>query len=157
MSEQPACHREASPAQQRWRNLRTAASATLHCLSGCVIGEVAGLSIGVSLGLAPWATIALATVLAYCSGFLLGLLPVMRNHQVSLGVALRMIWLGEVLSIGVMELAMNAADYYMGGMQAPGIWHSQFWLAIAVAVPCGYLAALPGNYWLLQRGLKHCH
>jgi len=135
----------------------TAAQATLHCLSGCVIGEVAGLMIGVSIGLGVWATIGLATALAYLSGFTLGLVPVMRREGVTFWRALQLIWVGEVISIGVMEIAMNAADYAVGGMQAGSVFHWQFWLGVAVAVPAGFLAAWPINYWLLNRGLKKCH
>jgi hypothetical protein len=136
---------------------RLAAQATLHCLTGCVIGEVAGLAIGVSLGLAAWQTILLATLLAYASGMTLGLLPVMRSRAIGALAALRIIWVGEVLSIGVMELAMNFADYQMGGMAAPSILSWMFWRGILVAVPAGFLAALPVNYWLLRRDLKSCH
>ena len=90
--------------------LRTSAHATLHCLTGCVIGEVAGLMIGVGLGLGVWPTIFLATILAYGVGMTLGLIPVMRSQGVSLLGALRIIWLGEVISIGVMEVVMNFVD-----------------------------------------------
>ena len=85
----------------------TSAQATIHCLVGCVIGEVTGLIIGITLGLAIWQTIALATTLAYISGMTLGLLPVMRHQGKTLMQALKLIWIGEVLSIGVMEIAMN--------------------------------------------------
>jgi hypothetical protein len=134
-----------------------AAQATLHCLTGCVIGEVGGLAIGVSLGLAAWQTILLATLLAYASGITLGLLPVMRSRAIGALAALRIIWVGEVVSIGVMELAMNFADYQMGGMAAPSILSWMFWRGILVAVPAGFLAAWPVNYWLLRRELKGCH
>jgi hypothetical protein len=135
----------------------TSARATLHCLTGCVIGEVAGLAIGVSLGLAAWQTITLATLLAYASGMTLGLLPVMKSQGVGLLAALRIIWIGEVVSIGVMELVMNVVDYQMGGMSAPSIASWMFWRGIALAVPAGFLAAWPVNYWLIQRELKACH
>lgn len=136
---------------------RTSAHATLHCLTGCVIGEVAGLMIGVSLGFAVWQTILLATVLAYISGMTLGLLPVMRDRGVTFLQALRIIWIGEVISIGVMEFAMNFVDYHMGGMTAPSIVSWMFWRGILLAVPAGFLAAWPVNYWLLKRELKACH
>ncbi|MFK7914094.1 MAG: DUF4396 domain-containing protein [Pseudomonadales bacterium] len=136
---------------------RTAASATLHCLTGCVIGEVAGLMIGVTLGLGVWPTIILATTLAYLSGFTLGLLPVMRDKGKTFFEALQLIWIGEVLSIGVMEIAMNAADYQMGGMQAGSVLTTTFWLALMVAIPAGFLAAWPMNWWLLKKDLKACH
>lgn len=137
--------------------LVTSAKATLHCLSGCVIGEVAGLMIAVTLGLAVWPTIILATSLAYLSGFTLGLRPVMQDQGKTFMQALKLIWVGEVISIGVMEIAMNASDYAMGGMQAPSVFSSIFWAGIAVAVPAGFLAAWPVNAWLLKRDLKSCH
>ena len=129
----------------------------MHCLTGCVIGEVAGLMIGVSLGFSPWATIALATGLAYLAGMTLGLVPVMRSQGIGLAAAFRIIWLGEVISIGVMELVMNYVDYQMGGITAPSVASWMFWRGIVVAVPAGFIAALPVNYWLLKRNLKACH
>ena len=138
-------------------SLRTSAQATLHCLTGCVIGEVAGLAIGVTAGLGIWPTIALATILSYASGITLGLLPVMKNRGVGLIDAFRIIWVGEVISIGVMELVMNFVDYQMGGMAAPSIASWMFWRGILFAVPAGFLAAWPVNYWLLKRELKACH
>jgi len=129
----------------------------MHCLTGCVIGEVAGLAIGVTLGLAAWQTILLATTLAYASGITLGLVPVIRSRKLGALAALRIIWVGEVVSIGVMEIAMNFADYQMGGMAAPSILSWMFWRGILVALPAGFLAAWPVNYWLLRRDLKACH
>lgn len=134
----------------------TSAHATLHCLTGCVIGEVAGLSIGVTLGFPPVATIALATMLAYLSGFTLGLLPVMKEGKTFLQ-ALKLIWIGEAVSIGVMEIAMNGADYLIGGMNATHIFTWQFAAGLAIAIPVGFLAAWPVNWWLLKRDLKACH
>ena len=136
---------------------KTSAQATLHCLTGCVIGEVAGLMIGVSLGLGVWPTIILATVLAYGAGMTLGLIPVMRSRGVGLVEAFRIIWIGEVVSIGVMEIVMNFVDYQMGGMTAPSIASWMFWRGILFAVPAGFLAAWPVNYCLLKRELKSCH
>lgn len=160
-----SCHQEAHGAASPHAHhghggggpLKTSAQATLHCLTGCVIGEVAGLAIGVSLGLGIWPTIILATTLAYLSGITLGLVPVMRNRGVGLVQAFRIIWIGEVISIGVMELVMNLVDYQMGGMAAPSIASWMFWRGILLAVPAGFLAAWPVNYWLLKRNLKACH
>ena len=138
-------------------SLATSASATLHCLTGCVIGEVAGLMIAVTLGLAVVPTILLATGLAYFSGFTLGLLPVMRDRGKTFGEALQTIWIGEVISIGVMEIAMNTVDYHVGGMSAGSIFEPIFWLGIMAAIPAGFLAAWPVNAWLLKKDLKGCH
>lgn len=137
--------------------LVTSAQATLHCLTGCVIGEVAGLAIGVSLSLPAWQTISLATVLAYASGMTLGLVPVMRSRGIGLIAALRIIWVGEVVSIGVMEIVMNIVDYQMGGMGAPSIFSWMFVRGLVFAIPAGFLAAWPVNYWLIKRELKACH
>ena len=113
--------------------------------------------IGVTLGLTPWTTIILATALAYLAGITLGLLPVMRSQHVGMLHALKVIWIGEVISIGVMEVVMNFVDYHMGGMTAPSIMSWIFWRGILIAVPAGFLAAWPVNYWLLKRELKACH
>ncbi|HVM23290.1 MAG TPA: DUF4396 domain-containing protein [Sphingomicrobium sp.] len=152
-----AAHAHAHHGHRAGGPWRTSAQATLHCLTGCVIGEVAGLMIGVSLGFPPWATITLATTLAYITGMTLGLVPVMRNRGVSMLEALRIIWIGEVVSIGVMEAVMNFVDYQMGGMAAPSVMTWMFWRGIAFAIPAGFLAAWPVNYWLLKRDLKGCH
>ena len=135
----------------------TSAHATLHCLVGCVIGEVTGLIIGVSLGFSVWQTILLATILAYISGFTLGLIPVMKRENKTLIEAFKIIWIGEAISIGVMEIVMNAVDYSVGGMQAGSVFTPIFWYGIALAIPAGFLAAWPVNWWLLHRNMKKCH
>lgn len=147
-------HHHGAPGEGRWR---LAARSTLHCLTGCIIGEVAGLAIGIEAGLSTASTIILATALAYLSGFTLGLLPVMRSRGLSLAAAFKLIWLGEVISIGVMEIVMNWVDYEMGGMAAMTILSWQFARGLLFAVPAGFLAAWPVNYWLLGRELKACH
>jgi len=138
-------------------SLHTAAHATLHCLTGCVIGELVGLMIGVSLGLHPYTSMGLSTVLAYVSGFSLTIFPLMRSTGLKFGPAFQAIWIGEVISIGVMELIMNGVDYHMGGVRAGSITNLLFWEALAVAVPAGYIAAFPVNAWLIKRELKRCH
>ena len=134
-----------------------ATSATLHCLTGCAIGEFIGLLIGVALGLDPWTTMAFATLLGFASGYSLGLLPVMRQGMTFVQ-AFRAIWLGETISIAVMELAMNVTDYHVGGVTTGSVLSLQFWLGYAAALPAGFLAAWPVNYWLLKKNVKqHCH
>jgi len=137
--------------------LRAAAHATLHCLTGCVIGEVIGLAVGVSLGLDPYASMGLSTVLAYISGFSLTIFPLMRSTGLKFRPAFQAIWLGEVLSIGVMEIVMNGVDYHMGGVRSGSIANSLFWEALAVAIPAGYIVAFPVNAWLITKEMKKCH
>lgn len=147
-------HHSHSAGGSQWK---LAAHSTLHCLTGCIIGETIGLAIGVELGLAAGAIITLATVLSYVSGFTLGLVPLMRERGISVAAALKIIWIGEAISIAVMEIAMNVADYLMGGMGAKTMF-SWLWLrSLLVAVPVGFIAAWPVNYWLLKRDLKACH
>lgn len=134
-----------------------AAHATLHCLTGCVIGEFIGLAIGVSLAITPYTTMGLSTVLAYISGFSLTVFPLMRRTGFTFKIAFKTIWLGEAVSIGVMELVMNAVDYHMGGVRTGSVFNPLFWEALAVAVPSGYIAAFPVNFWLIGKELKRCH
>lgn len=130
-----------------------ATQATLHCLLGCGIGEFIGLALGVTLGLGPWATTALATVLGFLSGYVLGLWPLARQGMGWIR-AFRLIWIGETLSIAVMELAMNLVDYHAGGMRAASVLSLRFWTAYALALPAGFLVAWPVNFWLLKRNRR---
>lgn len=136
---------------------RLTTSATIHCLTGCAIGEFVGLAIGVSLGLGAWPTMILATVLGFASGYTLGLRPLVKQG-LSWGAAWKAIWLGETVSIAAMELAMNFTDYHVGGVQAASMLSPMFWLGYAAALPAGFIVAWPVNYWLLRRNVKKpCH
>ena len=102
---------------------------------------------------------ALAVVLSFASGFALTLVPLVRRGM-ALRAALSMVWVGETVSIAVMELVMNLVDYALGGMNNAGgsrLLTAQYWTAFGVALVAGYLAALPVNAWLLRRNLKNCH
>ena len=136
---------------------RLAAHSTLHCLTGCIVGELLGLFIGIEAGLSNAVTIILATALSYLSGFALGLWPVIKERGLSFAAAFKLIWVGEAVSIGVMEIVMNAVDYSLGGMAAVSFFSWTSLRALLVAVPAGFLAAWPVNYWLLSRDLKACH
>ncbi|WP_158275461.1 DUF4396 domain-containing protein [Maritimibacter sp. 55A14] len=133
----------------------TALHATLHCTLGCVIGELAGLAIGISLGLGAWLSMGLATALAFVTGLSLATVPLARRRSIPLRRAFRMIWLGEATSIAAMELAMNAADYLLGGASVTSIFVPLFWWSLLAAIPVGFAAALPVNYMMIRRGLGH--
>lgn len=150
MNNAEACHHQPT---STWR---AASSATVHCLTGCAIGEFAGLAIGTALGLGVWPTIMLATTLAFISGYALTLIPFVR-HGTPLRAALKTVWLGELVSISAMEVAMNVADYQLGGMAAGSLANPVFWLGYAGALVAGFCAGLPVNYWLLGKNLKNCH
>ena len=99
----------------------------------------------------------LATFLAYVSGFTLGLIPVIRRQKKSFLEVLKLIWIGKAISIGVMEIVMNGVDHMVGGMQSGMVFSPIFWYGIALAIPAGFLAAWPVNWWLLSRDMKKCH
>lgn len=162
MQDSTTCHLPSAPAAHHHGDnststIKLANQSTLHCLLGCGIGELAGLMIGVSLGFDPWLTITLATFLAFVSGYTLGLVPLVREGNSWIN-AFRMIWLGETISIATMELVMNFTDYHVGGVQVDSVFHLRFWLGFMLALPAGFIAAWPVNYWLLKRNLKKpCH
>lgn len=136
---------------------RTAASATVHCLSGCAIGEFIGLAMGVHYGWTPALTMTIATILAFITGFGLTLIPLMRGRGLSFRQAWKIVWIGETVSITVMEIAMNFTDYHMGGMTVAGLHEPWFWISFGFAMAAGFAAAFPVNWWLLSRNLKNCH
>lgn len=135
---------------------RAAAMVTLHCLTGCLVGEWLGLAIGVALSLPSGVTAVLATVLAYASGFGLTMWPLLRGG-LGFWPALSTVFIGEAMSIGVMEAVMNAVDYAMGGMGVKSLYVARYWEALAIAAVAGFLGAWPVNHWLLGRNVKSCH
>jgi hypothetical protein len=101
-------------------------------------------------------TAVLATVLAYASGFGLTIWPLLRSGM-AFRPALTTVFVGEAVSIGVMEVAMNAVDFAMGGMGVRSLFAPRYWQALAVAAVAGFLVAWPVNFWLLARNMKKCH
>ena len=97
-----------------------ALSATLHCLTGCAIGEVAGLVIGTAIGLSNGATVALAFVLAFLTGYALSTLPLLRNG-IGVGRALRLVLAADTLSILVMEVVDNLVVLVVPGAMVAGL------------------------------------
>jgi hypothetical protein len=121
-----------------------------------LVGEWIGLALGVALTLPVQATMVLATALAYTSGFGLTLWPLLRRGM-GFRPALSTVFIGEAVSIGVMEIAMNVVDYSLGGMRVKSLVVPRYWEALSIASVAGYLAAWPVNFWLLDRNLKKCH
>jgi len=150
-------HHDHDSDQDSPSRFHTTTHATAHCLLGCSIGEVSGLAIGVSLGLGLWLTLSLAVALAFVFGMGLAVLPLMRGHGMSFKRALATIWLGEAVSIAVMEIAMNGVDYALGGMTAMSIAEPVFWYSLLAAIPAGFIAAWPVNWWLIGKNLRAGH
>ena len=143
--------------QPKSETASTAATVTLHCLLGCSIGEFIGLAIGVEFGLSVAATVTLATVLAFITGFAMTLYPLVYRRGMTVALAFQTVWLGEVISIGVMEIAMNVTDYLVGGMSATSMFDAIFWIGFAAALVAGYICAYPVNYYMVKRNMPRCH
>lgn len=133
---------------------RTALLATVHCLLGCAIGEIAGLVIGNALGWSVVATIALAVALAFISGFALTMLPLLRRGD-RLNRAMRIALAADTASIAIMEVTDNALMLLIpGAMQAsPTSFH--FWASMAASLVLAGVIAFPVNRWLISRGRGH--
>ena len=133
---------------------RLALSATLHCLTGCAIGEVLGMIIGTLLGWHDVATIALAIVLAFVFGFGLTIRPLLRAGT-AIRAALGLAFAADALSITVMEIVDNAIILLIPGAMDAGVTSALFWGSLAVALAVAGVAAYPANRWLIARGRGH--
>jgi hypothetical protein len=131
-----------------------ALSATLHCLTGCAIGEVLGVAIGTALGLANGPTIALGIVLAFVFGYSLTSLPLLRAG-LALAVVAPIALASDTLSIATMEVVDNAIIAVIPGAMDAGLGDILFWGSLSFALFVAGFAAYPVNRWLLQRGKGH--
>jgi hypothetical protein len=133
---------------------RIAVSATLHCLTGCAIGEAAGMVIGTALGWGNLETVLLAVGLAYLSGFALTAAPLLRSG-IATGAALRIALAADTVSITVMEIVDNAAMLIIpGAMDAP-LDSIFFWGSLAASLALAGVVAFRANRWLITRGRGH--
>jgi hypothetical protein len=137
-----------------WSLNRTAFTATLHCLTGCAIGEVLGMIIGTALGWSNPATIALSVVLAFAFGYSLTMLPLLRSG-LALAVALPLAFASDSLSIAVMELADNAVILAIPGAIDAGLSSPLFWGSLAFSLVVAFCFAYPLNRYLIARGQGH--
>jgi hypothetical protein len=131
-----------------------ALSATLHCLTGCAIGEVLGVVIGTALGFSDLGTIALAVVLAFFFGYSLTSLPLLRAG-LALAAVVPIALATDTLSIAVMEFVDNALLLAIPGAMDAGVGDVLFWGSLSVALVAAGLVAFPVNRWLITRGKGH--
>ena len=131
-----------------------AASATLHCLTGCAIGEIGGLIIGTAIGLSNVGTIALAIGLAFLFGYTLSTLPLVRGGLGFFG-ALGVVLAADTLSIATMEVVDNAVMAAIPGALDAGLTNPVFWIAMMIALTAAGIVAYPVNRYLLGRGKGH--
>ncbi len=133
---------------------RTAFSATVHCLTGCSIGEVLGMVVGTALGWGDWSTVALAVVLAFVFGYLLTMLPLLRA-SIGLSAALRLAFAADTASITIMEIVDNAVMLLIPGAMDAGLTEPRFWGSLALSLIIAGAAAFPVVRWLIARGRGH--
>lgn len=133
---------------------RLAFSATVHCLTGCGIGEVLGMMIGTALGWGTVETIALAVVLAFLFGYSFTLVPLLRSG-LDLGRSLRIALAADTASITIMEIVDNLVLLVIPGAMAAPLNSLLFWVSMALALALAGAAAFPVNRWLIARGRGH--
>ena len=133
---------------------RVAAMATLHCLTGCAIGEVLGMVIGTSIGLHDAGTVVLSVALAFVFGYGLTMRGVLRAG-VPLGTAFRIALAADTVSIAVMELIDNAVIVAVPGAMDAGVTSLLFWGSLLLSLVVAFLVTTPVNRWLIGRGKGH--
>lgn len=131
-----------------------ALSTTLHCLTGCAIGEILGMMIGTALGLGSLTTIALAVGLAFVFGYSLSTLPLLKSG-LALPDALKLVLAADTLSIATMELVDNLVMATIPGAMNAGLVNPTFWVSMTIALTAAFFAAYPVNKWLMARGKGH--
>jgi hypothetical protein len=133
---------------------RLAFSATVHCLTGCAIGEVLGMVIGTALGWGNLATIVLAVALAFLFGYTLTMIPLLRSGM-AFGAAMGLAFAADTISITIMEIVDNAIMLIIPGAMDAHLDSPLFWGSLAVALVIAGAAAFPVNRWLISRGRGH--
>jgi uncharacterized protein DUF4396 len=133
---------------------RVALSATIHCLTGCAIGEVLGMVLATAFGWGNVLSIAVATALAFFFGYSLTLLPILRA-AVPARRALSLAFASDTASITVMEIVDNGFILLVPGAIEAGLGNSLFWWSLGVGLVLAFFFAYPLNRWLIARGKGH--
>ncbi|MFD8982892.1 DUF4396 domain-containing protein [Streptomyces sp. NPDC059564] len=132
----------------------TAARATLHCLTGCAVGEVLGMVVGTALGWGNLPTMILAIVLAFLFGYAFTLRGILAAG-VDLRTAVRVALAADTVSIAVMELIDNGVIAVWPGAMDAHLSDGLFWTALALSLALAFVVTTPVNKWLIGRGKGH--
>ncbi|WP_252375214.1 MULTISPECIES: DUF4396 domain-containing protein [unclassified Nonomuraea] len=132
----------------------TAASATLHCLTGCAIGEVLGMVIATALGWHNLPSILLAVVLAFVFGYALTMRGLIRA-RLTWRSALRLALAADTVSILIMEIVDNGVMLIIPGAMDAGLATLLFWGALAFSLLVAFVVTTPINKWIIGRGRGH--
>jgi hypothetical protein len=133
---------------------RQAVSATLHCLTGCAIGEVLGMVLATWWGLGNAASIVLSVALAFLFGYSLTIRPVLRagvGFRRAIGVALA----ADTASITSMETVDSAFILLVPGAIAATLSDALFWWSLAVSLIIAFVFTVPVNRYMIARGKGH--
>ena len=132
----------------------TAVSATLHCLTGCAIGEVLGMVLATWWGWGDVASVVLSVALAFFFGYLLTFSSV-RRHGVGPREGVRLALASDTVSITSMEIIDNLLIVLIPGAMMAGLASGLFWLSLAVSLAIAFVLTVPVNRWLISRGRGH--
>jgi Domain of unknown function (DUF4396) len=131
-----------------------ALSATLHCLTGCAIGEVTGMVIGTAAGLSNFSTIVISVALAFLFGYSLTSLPLLRAGF-ALAAVVPIALASDTFSIALMEIVDNLIMVVIPGALHAGLDDILFWGSLLFSLAVAGAAAFPLNRWLIARGKGH--
>jgi hypothetical protein len=132
----------------------TAATATLHCLTGCALGEVVGMVIGTAFGWSTLATVVVSVVLAFVFGYSLTMRSVL-GAGVAFRQALRVALAADTVSIAVMEVVDNLVMVVVPGAMDAGLGQWLFWASLAFSLVVAFVVTTPVNRWMISRGRGH--
>jgi uncharacterized protein DUF4396 len=133
---------------------KTAVSATLHCLTGCAIGEVLGMVLATWWGWSTVPSLVLAIVLAFFFGYLLTFTSV-RRAGLGVGAAVSTALAADTISILTMEVVDNAFLVLVPGAMAATLSSVLFWWTLAAALAIAFVVTVPVNHWMIGRGRGH--
>jgi len=133
---------------------KTAASATLHCLTGCAVGEILGMIISTAWAWTAAPSIALSIVLAFGFGYSFSMFPLLRSG-LSLKRALAIALAADTVSIAVMELTDNGFVLLIPGAIHANLDTVLFWSSLLASLVVAFMAAFPVNRYLISRGKGH--
>ena len=149
-------HHTPAPIISRNENMKLAISATLHCLLGCGIGEVVGMVIATYFGFSMINSMVLAIILGFVFGFGLGIIPLIRKG-ISFSQSIKIVLVAEGLSIAIMEAFEVLTQFFIPGVMEAKLSDGIFWFGMIAGLIVGFIAALPVNYFMIKRGVRHQH
>lgn len=133
---------------------RMAATATIHCLIGCAVGELIGVTIGTHTGMSREATVLLAFVLSFVSGYAFSVIPIVRAGM-KFWPSLKLVFAADTVSILTMTIVDNICMLLIPGAFDKDLTNPVYWLSRLIAMSVAFFAAWPVNYYLLKKGKGH--